>query len=75
MLTSPGHFGCVYRGLLRLEHQKEEEQVAVKTLKAPTGKPQQEHLKHHKTKKVVRTPKAFAKIRHMYLFLIMLPMV
>ena len=68
MLTSPGHFGCVYRGLLRLEHQKEEEQVAVKTLKAPTGKPQQEHLKHRKAKEVVKTLKAFVKLGHMCIF-------
>ena len=72
-MTSPGHFGCVYRGLLRLEHQKEEEQVAVKTLKAPTGKTQQEHLKHHKAKEVVKTHKAIVKLGHMYLFLIILP--
>ena len=33
-----GNFGCVYRGLLQHGEQKEEKQVAVKTLKTLTGR-------------------------------------
>lgn len=36
-LRSTGHFGCVYRGLLRCEDEKNEIDVAVKTLKSLTG--------------------------------------
>lgn len=33
-----GHFGCVYRGFLKMEGTKQEDEVAVKTLKSLTGK-------------------------------------
>ncbi len=33
-----GHFGCVYRGFMRLENEKEEQEVAIKTLKSLSGK-------------------------------------
>lgn len=32
-----GHFGCVYRGFLKMNNTKEEVEVAVKTLKTLTG--------------------------------------
>ena len=32
-----GHFGCVYRGLLKYNDRKQEDDVAVKTLKSPSG--------------------------------------
>jgi len=36
-LSLAGHFGCVFRGLLKVPEQKTEQEVAVKTLRSFTG--------------------------------------
>ena len=35
--ATAGHFGCVYRGFMRRDDEKEEIEVAIKTLKSLSG--------------------------------------